>query len=370
MKEMRDELLKLNKLGPLFVKYIIEQNTELQTRAIKVCKFDNIVQVLLGDELKQDQFEFMYNSMKVIYDSPLQEHLINIYKATDKTMTEVVIPEIVAYKAIMRIRDIQLTKAAEIRHEKEKLERKGPQEAPPEETEEQPKEEVKEDPVAKAKLENDPAYLAEQARLKEEADKKERETYGRFWVWEGYFNEKLQQKFLDTAEMLKHVNEHVLQDVEDFILLKGFKGMKMDAVKEKIEADRKQRIAHMMTGIKDQQERDRLAERHADFQKKREFMNKFRPHTSFWNLFDDNIIVDDRPPHLLRQGANPVLAYCDGRMEKILENITEIAVNLKQYEKEKWDNLEKRLHEVFEFDYKIYLDELGVGKEGADAAPQ
>jgi hypothetical protein len=34
------------------------------------------------------------------------------------------------------------------------------------------------------------------------------------------------QKWLDTAEALKHINDHVLQDIEDSILLEGFKGMK------------------------------------------------------------------------------------------------------------------------------------------------
>lgn len=44
-------------------------------------------------------------------------------------------------------------------------------------------------------------------REKEEA---EREIYGRYWMWEGYFNEKKKDQWLETAEMLKHVNPHVL----------------------------------------------------------------------------------------------------------------------------------------------------------------
>lgn len=68
-------------------------------------------------------------------------------------------------------------------------------------------------------------------------------TYGRYWIWEGYFNEKIKQKWLDTAEALKHINDHVLQDIEDFILLKGFgRGVKPDKIREMIEDDHKSRI--------------------------------------------------------------------------------------------------------------------------------
>jgi hypothetical protein len=34
--------------------------------------------------------------------------------------------------------------------------------------------------------------------------------YGRYWIWEGYFNEKNKEKWLDTAEALKSINDHVL----------------------------------------------------------------------------------------------------------------------------------------------------------------
>jgi hypothetical protein len=53
----------------------------------------------------------------------------------------------------------------------------------------------------------------------QEIEKKEREIYGRYWIWEGYFNEKNTPKWLETAEALKHINPQVLQDIEDSILL-------------------------------------------------------------------------------------------------------------------------------------------------------
>lgn len=51
----------------------------------------------MGNSLKQDQFKFMYDSIKIIYDSALKDLLLN----EDKTIMESIIPKIVAYMAIM-----------------------------------------------------------------------------------------------------------------------------------------------------------------------------------------------------------------------------------------------------------------------------
>jgi len=47
-----DELLHMNKLGPLRCKYVIEDNKDLQELTINTIKEDGTVQWLAGDELK------------------------------------------------------------------------------------------------------------------------------------------------------------------------------------------------------------------------------------------------------------------------------------------------------------------------------
>ena len=42
--------------------------------------------------------------------------------------------------------------------------------------------------------------------------------------------------------MLKHINHHVIEDMQDFILLEGFKGMKSEKIRVEIEEDVKRRI--------------------------------------------------------------------------------------------------------------------------------
>lgn len=127
------------------------------------------------------------------------------------------------------MRDIQLTKYHEERHEREKQERK--------------RKRLEEDGIDNA--DQDPNHMTEEEiyLIKVEkaeagttnmtdkeiaalADKKERDKYGRFWLWENYSNPLNEPKWLENAERLKHVNDHVIQDIEDFIILKSFKDMK------------------------------------------------------------------------------------------------------------------------------------------------
>merc|ERR1712113_444662 len=97
----------------------------------------------------------------------------------------------------------------------------------------EPEEEVKEEVVTKAKatgkkkkvVEPDPEEL--EARHKKAELEKELAEYGRTWIWEGYFNEdEHTPNWKEGAERLRHINPQVLEDIEDYILLDGFKGQK------------------------------------------------------------------------------------------------------------------------------------------------
>jgi hypothetical protein len=84
-------------------------------------KRDIDAQWLAGDELKQDQFKFMYSVMKIIYDSALRDAMLN----DKKEVIEGVLPALVAYQALLVIKRILDVKEAEAKKEKEKMEREG-----------------------------------------------------------------------------------------------------------------------------------------------------------------------------------------------------------------------------------------------------
>ena len=80
---------------------------------------DFISQWLMGDELKQDQFKFFYDTVKIVYDSALRDLLL---QGNEKVLDDV-IPQLIAYKAIMNIKRINEMKMDEAKKAKEKQER-------------------------------------------------------------------------------------------------------------------------------------------------------------------------------------------------------------------------------------------------------
>lgn len=259
-----------------------------------------------------------------------------------------VIPQLVAFKSIMVIRDIQLRKAAEAKKAKLKAERDG----------------VKAD----AEEKKDPKHMTEaeiiQARMDAEAagnqnmsehqkqqeiEKQERAIYGRYWIWDDYINEKNKDKWLETAEALKHINVQVLQDIEDYILLQGFKGIKPNKIKELIAEDHWMRVTKKKQKMK--QGGDEFIAEEEVKRKKRAFMNQFRPENKYWNFIED-CPEDQKVDHVLRYDANPASCYCDGRVEKILNNLVEIGMHLKGHEDTKWNLLRKRTIAIFEEENK------------------
>lgn len=72
LKKVREELLEMHERGPLLVKYFVEENDELRNRTEEMLKKDKKAQLLVGDELKQDQFRFFFDTCEIIFESALQ----------------------------------------------------------------------------------------------------------------------------------------------------------------------------------------------------------------------------------------------------------------------------------------------------------
>ena len=114
IKTMRDELLRMRKLGQNRWKYFIEQNENMHKFIIDMVAKDVTAQWLMGNKLKNDQLCFLYDVVKIIYKSPLRMKLINF----DKDMVENVIPEMAAFRALLVIKDILQVKIDEKKKEK------------------------------------------------------------------------------------------------------------------------------------------------------------------------------------------------------------------------------------------------------------
>lgn len=126
----------------------------------------------MGDSLKQDQFKFFYNTMKVIYDSALKDKLV----ATDNNVLETVLPELVAFKSLMIIRDIQLRKAMEAKKAAEKAAATGKPVKPViEEEEEQDPTKMTETEIITKKLDSKAKGKDEAVPFEKSEEQKQRE---------------------------------------------------------------------------------------------------------------------------------------------------------------------------------------------------
>ena len=77
--------------------------------------------------------------------------------------------------------------------------------------------------------------------------------------------------------------------------------------------------------------------------KKRKFMNEFRPHQRAWNFKEEA----DPTPHVIRLGANPAAAYIDGRIEQVMADITALGIHLRNYKQDAFQKLTVETQLIF-----------------------
>jgi hypothetical protein len=63
-----------------------------------------------------------------------------------------------------------------------------------------------------------------------------------------------------------------------------------------------------------------------------------------WNFFEDS---EEKIEHVIRYDAKPTACYQDGRIQKIMENVQEIAMDLKTYREDIWKVLQRNTLDVF-----------------------
>lgn len=71
--DLVNELRSMHRLGPLRCSYYVERNTKMSNKIMALVHQYNIVKVLMGDELKRDQFTFAYQVHLQIYSSALKD---------------------------------------------------------------------------------------------------------------------------------------------------------------------------------------------------------------------------------------------------------------------------------------------------------
>lgn len=67
-----------------------------------------------------------------------------------------------------------------------------------------------------------------------------------------------------------------------------------------------------------------------------------------WNFFEQG----DQTPHILRAEADPYKCYVDGRIESLMEDITQLGNHLTKHDEPRWKLLVKFTLEIFKAEFK------------------
>lgn len=354
IKAMRDEMLRMRSLGANRCKYHIEENQPMHELIIKMVKNDVTAQWLMGDTLKNDQLCFLYDVIKQIYLSPLKNKLIN----KDPELIQNVIPKLACFRGLLVIRDILV-----IQKEEEKKAKKGGLTTPAPEEDKKEEEEVEEeelDEEQKATIE----FQKQKAK-----DEEEMKKYGRKWIWQNYISENRKTDWMNAAEALRHINDQVIQDIQDFIMIQAFPKPKQTNRKEIAKE-----VESLLVNSHKVQNKDD-PEEVKEVKKKREFELSLRP-PFVWNFKETRIdqeekikleikydknepeqaeqeTNDEDEPYLINHNAAPEACYKyeefiqDNRVSKFMKDLESLTYNLKSHEETKWKTLVELCNEIF-----------------------
>ena len=205
-------------------------------------------------------------------------------------------------------------------------------------------------------------------RLEEEEMKK----YGRKWIWQNYISENRKNDWLNVAEDLRHINDHVIQDIQDFILISAFPQQKQKD--RKLLGTEVEGLLVNSEKVKNKDDPEEL--KHV--KKQRDFELSLRP-PYVWNFEETRIDKEEKiklenplksqeviekekaeaearkevEPYLINQNANPIQCYEEeevihtNRVSKFLKDLDNLTYNLKSHEEQKWRTLTDLCIDIF-----------------------
>jgi len=321
----------------------------------ELIKIDCTCEAIIGDALKQDQLKFAYDCARAFYESPAKSRLFPIEesgKPAQEFILKEMLPRLTTFRSLVYMHDIDRRKKKDFEEaEKKRLEEeKNKPPAPEPDPNAEPAAEEKEE-EKKEEEEEDPEVVAE--RIKEEKRVKQAEEdakYGRYMLWEGIVPEQRYEEWKQAADKIDGINPHVIEDIQDYVILQSYKPETPEGKKELVEVaknleeERKQKLAAESEEIKTKTKVEIRLE-------------KYRPDKRIWNYF----IEKESPyfkPHKFRIDANPFGIYEDGRVEKLWDDIKALESHLKLFEEAKWTALVRYVYDVLDDDLK--KDELAA----------
>lgn len=315
----------------------------------ELIKIDHLCETVIGDSLKQDQLKFVYESAKLVYNTPIkpwyfpreeldpdsveaqeeQDNLQFILKST--------VPRLTSFRTLVYMHGIDMLKKFD--QEQEELAKKQLENEVPEEKQEPEPEEKK------VEEELDPEALAEKEREKKRLKQEEEDLkYGRYMLWEGIIPEEKFDRWVSGADKIDGLNIHVIEDMQDYIITEAYRA---DTIKgsKAYEEEKKREEEERKNKLEGENEEEKVTT------KIEVRLNRYRPDKRVWNYF-----LEKESPyfheHKYRIDANPFGIYEDGRVEALWEDVKILDDQLKTSNEAHWSALINYSYEIITDDFK------------------
>ena len=174
---------------------------------------------------------------------------------------------------------------------------------------------------------------------------------------------------MQGAGLLRQINVQVLEDIEDYIMLKAFAGDSVVQIGSKIKKnlEQKREIERtLMEEVKEENDPHILGK---EEDRKRKFLLEEvqRPHKKVWNFIQEQD-SENFVPHVLRADADPHKAYEDGRINDLFELIQFLAIHIRTFTEQRWKFINTATLDIFKHHddalMKKYKEAVEKAKEG------
>ncbi len=205
--DIRIKLYEMKMNSMCRIKMPITANTEFIDRMKSIYLTHIVIENLMGDKLKYDQYIFFFDKIKFIYDSTAREQLLVI---KDKVFMEDALTKHVILQALIWMMKIieNLRERAKYNNEDFSYNNYIQINMPLEATE---------SPAINA---HDLTILSlsDEVKKTRELLLREIDDIGRFWIMEGLLNPKDRELWMEAVEALRNINFSVQNDIRDMIL--------------------------------------------------------------------------------------------------------------------------------------------------------
>ena len=377
ISEMKKDLYNMKINGISRIKVPVSANKEFIDKVKLIYNEHMIIDRLIGDKLRYDQYIFFYKCIKFIYDSTVRELLLT----KDDLFKDDILPKHIILMALRtQVKTIDNLKE-ECKNKEEVFSFKNYYQIVNMELE------ANENQVLNA-WDNSTYHHIMTDELKEKifVFSNEKEKMGRFWILENFIRPSDRNLWYEAIEMLRNINELVIDDIRDYILniseiSKKEKIEKLSKDKDFSRSDEKkltstlknQRSIKQLPQIKDREKSAKknilrsesknkdLLNQSLDSDDELEFSKKkqqkvvkkdnFRP-PQVWNFPVDKIKNKDDDPKVTQiRVVDPRNHYIDGRVVNFLNLLQKIKDNMLSYSKtakgDVWKYFTEKLFVIF-----------------------